>query len=227
MGGFLNDFRLNEFQAGENTLRGVRLEGVDLKPEDIQVWIEGDRVKMHLTGLGGKIKGHSWKKRWFDEENFDFTFNMDRGAFKHIDFDFYLASREIDGRFIPVPFVKEGSMEMDWDKISYDIATDNWQTQFGGFMMQAGKGIFLAAIQTVMNMYFKDISNNAISTFSETLSGTMGGGMIQGLVDVLPDNNIRLSNDIYLDYAMPQDKHAFIENGKMAGYFVGQVLGVD
>ena len=84
----LVEFKLDDFLVGENKLTNVRLTSVQLVPDDIRMWIEGDRIKLHLEGFGGQMQGHSWKKRWFDEENFDFSITIQRGGFKHIDLEF-------------------------------------------------------------------------------------------------------------------------------------------
>ena len=50
--------------------------------------------------------------------------------------------------------------------------------------------------------------------------------MIQSLTDLLPKNNIKISNDVFLSLAMNDDNIAKIENGRIKGYFEGDVMGL-
>jgi hypothetical protein len=50
--------------------------------------------------------------------------------------------------------------------------------------------------------------------------------MIQALTDLLPKNNIKISNDVFLSLAMNDDNRAKVENGRIKGYFEGDVMGL-
>jgi hypothetical protein len=43
--------------------------------------------------------------------------------------------------------------------------------------------------------------------------------MIQALTDILPKNQIKISNDIFISLAMADDNRAKVENGRIVGYF--------
>jgi len=50
--------------------------------------------------------------------------------------------------------------------------------------------------------------------------------MIGSLVSVLPENDIQVPNDIFISYEMADDNRARIENGRIIGYFAGDVKGL-
>lgn len=50
--------------------------------------------------------------------------------------------------------------------------------------------------------------------------------MIQSFADILPKNNIKISNDIFVSLAMADENRAKIENGRIIGYFEGDVIGL-
>lgn len=50
--------------------------------------------------------------------------------------------------------------------------------------------------------------------------------MIGSLVSILPDNNIQVPNDIFISYEMADDNRARIDNGRIVGYFAGEIKGL-
>jgi hypothetical protein len=43
---------------------------------------------------------------------------------------------------------------------------------------------------------------------------------------MLPKNNIKISNDVFISLAMADDNRAKIENERIIGYFEGDVMGL-
>ena len=89
--GFLGNFKFEDFPIGENMISNARFQSVQMTPDDIGYAIEGDRIKFDINNIGGKFQGHSYKKRWFDEENFDFDFTMDKGGIKSMHIEFIIS----------------------------------------------------------------------------------------------------------------------------------------
>jgi hypothetical protein len=50
--------------------------------------------------------------------------------------------------------------------------------------------------------------------------------MIQALTDILPKNDIKIPNEIFISLAMADDNRAKVENGRIFGYFEGDIMGL-
>lgn len=70
------------------------------------------------------------------------------------------------------------------------------------------------------------MANIAMQTIENDSRGNVDGGIIQAVVDMLPKNDIHIPSGIRIDYNMADDNRARIENGRMIGYFSGEVIGI-
>lgn len=75
-------------------------------------------------------------------------------------------------------------------------------------------------------MGFPSMANIAMQTIENDSRGNVDGGIIQAVVDMLPKNDIHIPSGIRIDYNMADDNRARIENGRMIGYFSGEVIGI-
>ena len=82
-------------------------------------------------------------------------------------------------------------------------------------------------MQEILNRAFPAMANNAIKSLQSSLKGEIHGGMIQSLADILPKNNIQIPESVFISYAMTEDSRAKIENGRIFGYFEGDIQGLD
>lgn len=78
----------------------------------------------------------------------------------------------------------------------------------------------------ILNLGFPAMANTAMNIIQTNSRGDVDGGIIQGVVDLLPDNDIVIPPSIKVNYAMADDNRARIENGRMIGYFKGEVIGM-
>ena len=57
--------------------------------------------------------------------------------------------------------------------------------------------------------------------------GEVHGGIIQAIDDILPKNTIKVPDSIFINYDITDSNRARIENGRVIGYFNGEVMGLD
>jgi hypothetical protein len=69
----LDDFSIE--MLGTQQLSNIYFQGVQIEDQDVDISIHGERVKVMVHRMGGRITGHSWKKVLFGEETFDFDVN--------------------------------------------------------------------------------------------------------------------------------------------------------
>lgn len=70
------------------------------------------------------------------------------------------------------------------------------------------------------------MANTALRMMQNKYRGNVGGGIIQTFIGLLPENSIRLPNSVFVNYEMADDNRARIDNGRMIGYFKGEVMGI-
>lgn len=56
--------------------------------------------------------------------------------------------------------------------------------------------------------------------------GDVNSDIIQTVVDQLPDNDIRIPGSIFMNYEIADDNRARIDNGRLIGYFKGDIIGM-
>lgn len=82
----------------------LRFHTVHTDPNELDIWIEGDVVKVRMRNAGGSFTGETqspkiWPASGFDHMNFDY--HCDKGGFEKIEFDFGVTHQFVDGRTLP------------------------------------------------------------------------------------------------------------------------------
>lgn len=113
-----NEVKLDDFDIpGINwQVRDVRFHSVQSSPDDLDVWLEGNLLKIRIRNAGGSITGTAYSpKMWPAHGHFTthFNFNCNKGGFKSIDLDFGLTKQFVMGRTMPLLEVKYAKFDMD------------------------------------------------------------------------------------------------------------------
>jgi len=70
------------------------------------------------------------------------------------------------------------------------------------------------------------MANIEIGNIINDSHGEMSMGPLQILLGLLPDNDIKIPDDIKITYANQHPAEPYIRNKRMGGYFVGKVDGL-
>jgi hypothetical protein len=81
--------------------------------------------------------------------------------------------------------------------------------------------------ETFLNLGgFKNAANDMIGDIQNTYRGRIGASLLNGIVRMLPKNDIVIPDDVYLNYEMDRKNQAKIKDDRMYGYFKGDVHGL-
>lgn len=205
----------------------VKFRSIEIREEDCDISISGNDIIIDVREAGGSFSGNARKPKLFGGfDEFSFDFHVDKGGFRHMRFEFGLDKQFVDGRTLPSIKVHKGYFDFNRHKFRLDINTDDWLLKTGSFLINTFKDAYLAILQPMLNLSFPLMANLAVSVVETTTRGEVNGGLIGSLVSILPQNQIRVPQDIYISYEMADDNRARIDNGKVIGYFVGDVKGL-
>ena len=68
--------------------------------------------------------------------------------------------------------------------------------------------------------------NSMIHGEMNATKGKVPMGMLEGLLYLIPHNNIRIPSNIFMSYALAQGQPVAIENGLIYGYYEGEISGL-
>lgn len=127
-----------------------------------------------------------------------------------------------------MPKIADGAY-FDWDhnKIHIELQTHTWYLKVGNFAIKTFKTAFLGIFKPIINKAFPPVANLAIRAIQSSMHGEIHGGIIASLAQMLPANNIKVPHDTYINYAIADDNRARIDDGRLTGYFVGDILGLN
>ena len=197
--------------------------------DDVDVWIEGDLIKVRMKEAGGSITGTALSpKMWPDSgwHNTQFNFNCDKGGFKTIALDFGITKQFVDGRTLPMLDIRYSNFEFRGPSFRVDVQSDDWGIQAGGFLLNTFKDAYIFTMTPILNLGFPSMANFAMQMIQNQQRGNVDGGIIQAVVDSLPENTIHLPGSIQINYEMDDNDRARIDNGRLIGYFKGEIMGM-
>jgi len=141
-----------------------------------------------------------------------------------VDHDFHYATSE----YTPRLKVHSSDFKFEPSLIGYDTKTVDISAMIGNYFAQTSKPILLSALRVPLNNLLPVFANNGITTLVEEMHGHVGGSLIRILLNLLPQNNIEVSPDITLSLSEIKSNFAKIKDGRISGYFTGDVnLPVD
>jgi len=112
----------------------------------------------------------------------------------------------VDGKKVPYPKVTK----VDFRILNQDDITVKMQTKDVGPLLidasiQVFKPIFIDVVLPILNGgIMEDMVNTMIMTEINTTKGKMPMGMLEGLLYMIPNNNIKIPDNIYMTYALAQ-----------------------
>jgi len=210
-------------------IRDVRFHSVESNVEDLDVWIEGDLLKVRIRNAGGSFSGSALSPKMWPRKGFfnnHFNFNCDKGGFKSIAIDFGITKEFVMGRTLPMLNVRYSKFEMDGRNFRIDVQSDDWAIKTGSFIVNTFKDAYIFTMQPILNVAFPSIANIAMKMIQNGDRGDVNSDIIQTIVDELPNNNILIPGSIFMNYEEADDNRARIENGRIIGYFKGEVIGM-
>ena len=112
----------------------------------------------------------------------------------------------VDGKKVPYPKVTK----VDFRILNQDDITVKMQTKDVGPLLidasiQVFKPIFIDVVLPILNGgIMEDMVNTMIMTEINTTKGKMPMGMLEGLLYMIPNNKIKIPDNIYMTYALAQ-----------------------
>lgn len=191
----------------------LRFHTVETNPDELDVWMEGDVVKVRMRNAGGSFTGETqspkvWPAHGYDHMNFDY--HCDKGGFQKIEFDFGLTKQFVDGRTLPSIDVRWSNFEFEHNKMHLDVQSDNWLLKTGGVLVNSFKDAFLYCWKPILDAGFPTFANMAVNVIQINSRGDVNSGIIQSLVDILPQNDIHIPGSVHINYEMADDNRAHI-----------------
>jgi len=176
--------------------------------------------------MGGRLTGHSWKKVLFGEEVFDFEINVEKGGIS-LELNFEITNQIIDGKQRPVPHITTSHLSFKDSLIQIHLNSGNLGPILLNTYIGIFKGVFLAAIEPIMNLgTFPAIANAAISSVMIESKGQIKMGLLEMIVSMLPTNDIMIPDNIAVSYAGLDGGQPDIADGRISGYFEGVINGM-
>jgi hypothetical protein len=127
-------------------IRDIRFHSVESNPEDLDVWLEGDRIKLRIRNAGGAFSGVAYSpKLWPFQGHFTthFNFHCDKGGFRNIELDLGLIKQFVMGRTMPLFEVRYSKFEMDGPSFHVDVDSDDWTVTTGSFLVNVFKDAYI------------------------------------------------------------------------------------
>jgi len=207
----------------------IKFNTVSMSHDDVDVWMEGDRVKVRMRNAGGSITGKAytpkgWPRKGEWETTFDF--HCDKGGFQKIEFDFGVTKQFVDGKTLPQVDFKWANFEFNNDAMRLDVNSQDWTIKTGGFLVNAFKKAYLLALKPILNMGFPRMANTAAKMLQNRNRGNVDGGIMQAIIDMLPENDIHLPGGVFVNYEMADENRARIDNSRFYAYFTGHIEGI-
>ena len=110
-------------------IQDVRFHSVHTNNDEVDIWIEGDVIKVRMKEAGGSFTGtalspimwpgHGW-------HNTHFNFECDKGGFKSIAIDFGITKQFVDGKTLPMLDVRYSKFEFRHNNFRLDVQSDDW-----------------------------------------------------------------------------------------------------
>lgn len=150
-------------------------------PDDLDVWLEGNLLKIRIRNAGGSITGTAYSpKMWPAHGHFTthFNFNCNKGGFKSIDLDFGLTKQFVMGRTMPLLEVKYAKFDMVGPKFNLDVQSDDWGIQTGGFIANTFKNAYIMAMHPILNLGFPSVANLAMKMIQNGDRGDVNSDII-------------------------------------------------
>jgi hypothetical protein len=72
----------------------------------------------------------------------------------------------------------------------------------------------------------EDMVNGMIQMEISNTKGQMPMGMLEGLLYMIPDNQIKIPDNIAMTYALADGQPVGIDGGLIYGYYEGEILGL-
>jgi hypothetical protein len=138
-------------------VKNMRFHTVDIAVHDLDVWLDGDLMKVRMRDAGGSFTGDTYSPKMWPASGWNhmgFDFHADKGGFKKIEFDLGVTKQFVDGRTLPSIDVKWANFEFDHNRMRLDIQSDDWLAQAGGFLANTFKDTYLFCLKPILNMSF-------------------------------------------------------------------------
>ena len=104
-----------------------------------------------LHDIGGRWRGHSYKKLLFYHEEYDFDINYHKGGIKGFRMEFKMDKQYINGRQMPFPSVQGVSIAFDQSKIDIDMQSINILLKGANLALKVMKGAIFNFIEPIIN----------------------------------------------------------------------------
>ena len=89
-------------------ISNLQFESVDVSNDDFTLTLYDYYIRLEGGKIGGKLSGHSHKPRLWDNEDFDFDFNLQKGAISYLMFDWDVGHNFVDNKIMPTVNVRNG-----------------------------------------------------------------------------------------------------------------------
>lgn len=194
-------------------IQNVRFHSVSTSDDEVDVWIEGDLLKVRMREAGGSFTGTALSPKIWPMHGYTvnhFNFNCDKGGFKHIALDFGITKQFVMGRTLPMLDIRYSNFEFRGAAFNLDVQSDDWGIKTGSFIVNTFKDAYIFTMQPILNVAFPTVANIAMKLIQNDARGDVNSDIIQTVVDQLPENNILIPGSIFMNYEMADDNRARI-----------------
>jgi len=84
--------------------------------------------------------------------------------------------------------VRYANFEFRHNNFRLDVQSDDWGIKTGSFIVNTFKDAYIFAMKPIINIGFPTMANIAMKTIQNQGRGDVDGGILQAVVDSLPDN---------------------------------------
>ena len=105
----------------------------------------------------------------------------------------------------------------------YTTQSNDIGVKIGSFIGKTFRTVILDAMKGPIEGLLPTFANNAILDIKEDYHGHVGEGLFKILLNMLPPNNIEISQDVTMSYTEYNYYVAQIASGRVTGYFNGDI----
>jgi len=184
-------------------------------------------MHIDLNNMGGRLTGHSLKNgAFYTQERFDFDINVKKGG-SNLHLVFEADKQYVNGMQMPFPRMVKSSIDYKQWLVDIHINSNDLGPKLFGAMIHTFLDLFLAIMKPLVDgVGFPMLANIEIGNIINESKGQMSMGPLQILLSMLPDNDIKLGENVAIDYANMHGSDPFIRNKRAGGYFEGKVKGL-
>lgn len=182
---------------------------------------------MDLHDIGGRWRGHSLKHILFYREEYNFDINYRKGGIENLHLEFQMDKQYIDEKEMPFMRIDKVHIDFDHTKIEFNIDSGNILMKGVNLGIKIIKTAVLAIVKPIINNgpLFTQSGNAMLALILSESHGRIPMGPLQMMLMSLPQNDIKIPDDISLNYGVANGHQAWIGNDRINGFFDGKIEG--